>query len=137
MSKFTPPTIEEVRAYIRDMEFDTIDAEEFIKQNDAGEWKDQHGKPYKYWKKVVVTWHYNNLRWGRPRIRCRISGCKGFGVYRSNDDTGQQYWLCEAHKPKAKNHLPPELTDICKAPENVINMGERRTELIRGLKAAK
>ena len=129
-----PPTIDEVRAYIIEKGWTTVSAQEFLDVNEAGDWKDKHGRPYKYWKKVLATWYHNSLRYGHKPNYCRI--CRGYGVYTSTDDSGQQYWLCEDHKPRPRQHLPESLTDVCKAPDNIINWVERRTELIRGLKNA-
>ena len=123
------PTVDEVRAYIIEKGWLTVSAQEFVDVNEAGEWKDKNGKPYRYWKKVLATWYHNSLRYGHQPNYCRL--CRGYGVYTSTDDSGQQYWLCETHKPPPRRHLPESLTDVCKAPEHDVNMGERRTILLR------
>ena len=120
-----PPTLEQVREYIREKKLYTVDAEEFLLANEAGEWRNNKGQPYRYWRKVLITWHHNNLRWGRPANLCRI--CRQYGVHRGQDDTGQQYWLCEDHKPRAQKMLPDELTEnIGKIDIKTIDINERR-----------
>ncbi|KKN77657.1 hypothetical protein LCGC14_0357820 [marine sediment metagenome] len=130
----TPPTIEEVRAYIIEMDFTTVDATEFVVKLTADDWCNGKGKSYKNWKGVVVTWHYNNLRWGRPRNLCRK--CKKYGVYQGGDDTGQQYWLCEDHKPQPRAVLPEELTEnVFKTPPRTINIHNEQCKQMKDLRS--
>lgn len=127
------PTIEEVRAYIIEKGYLTVNAIEFVAVNAAGDWKDKKGHAYRNWKKVVVTWHYNNLRWGMTPNLCRQ--CKNYGTHRGNDDTGQQYWLCEGHKPRPQAILPEELTrDVFKeAKGKVVDINTERNRQRKGL----
>ena len=133
----TKPTIDDVRAYIRSQKLDRVDAKTFwdFFVTDAEEpWHDSYGNEVKNWKNKLRTWQRRNEKWGRPKYKC---WCGGHGVYDRRDDTGQAYWLCEAHKPLAKRYLPDELTDVCKAPaDKVENPGTRRTFLIRQLRKA-
>ena len=133
-----PSTIEEVRAYIRTQKLDRVDAKmfwDFFVTDAEQPWHDSYGNPVKNWKNKLRTWQRRNEKWGKPKYKC---WCGGHGVYDRRDDTGQVYWLCEAHKPRHKKILPDSLTDICKAPvKQVINMGDRRTALIRQIGAVK
>ena len=125
MKKFQPPTIEEVRARIIEKEYFTVDAQEFLDMNEAGEWHDNKGRPIKYWKKALVTWYYNSLRYGQTPNLCRV--CKKYGEYTNADDTGQMYWLCADHKPQPKTILPEELTEnIGKVEPHIINVNNER-----------
>ncbi len=58
--KFTPPTYEEVAAYIAERG-NKIDARQFYEyfstENESGEtWVDSHGQPVRNWKQKVITW---------------------------------------------------------------------------------
>ena len=52
---FTPPTLEEVKAYI-DERHSNVDAKQFFDYYTEGQWHDQSGKPVKNWKQKVITW---------------------------------------------------------------------------------
>jgi hypothetical protein len=125
MKKFKPPTIEEVRAYIKEKGYYTVDAEFFMEFFEAGDWHDSNDKPVKRWKQKVVTWHRKNLEHGKPS---RLCYCGQYGVYTAKDDTGQLYWRCEDHKPKRGNCLPKELTDqaLKDAKPHIINVNNER-----------
>jgi hypothetical protein len=111
-----------------------VSAEDFVNYFEDGDWHDSLGKPVKNWKQKLRTWESFARRRGEPQHKCRI--CRGYGVYTSTDDSGQQYWLCEGHKPQPKKTLPEQLTDVCEAPKDDLNMGTRRTALIRQLRKA-
>lgn len=52
---FTPPTLEEVKAYCHERG-DKVDAQKFFDYFEAGKWHDSEGKPVKNWKQKVITW---------------------------------------------------------------------------------
>lgn len=55
-NKFTPPTLDEVRSYIRDNpELSNIDAMDFWKGYADGGWVDTQGKPVRNWKLKLRT----------------------------------------------------------------------------------
>lgn len=53
--KFTPPTVEDVAAYVADRKL-VIDPKTFHDYFTAGKWKDSEGKPVKNWKQKALTW---------------------------------------------------------------------------------
>lgn len=55
---FTPPTIEEVREYIREKGY-SVDAQHFMDYYEAADWHFANGKPVKNWKQCLVTWSRN------------------------------------------------------------------------------
>ena len=55
-SRFTPPSIEEVRVYVSDEGLD-IDAEEFMDYGTANGWKLSNGNPMKDWRATLRQWH--------------------------------------------------------------------------------
>ena len=57
--RFTPPTVDEVRAYCQERK-NNIDAEYFIAYYTARDWVLSNGKKMKDWKSAVVTWEKNN-----------------------------------------------------------------------------
>ena len=54
-ARFTPPSLEEVRAYCRERG-NIVDADKFWTYYDAGGWKDAKGNPVRNWKQKVITW---------------------------------------------------------------------------------
>ena len=54
-NKFTPPSLEEVRAYCQERG-NNVDPERFFDYYEAGGWKDAKGNPVKNWKQKVITW---------------------------------------------------------------------------------
>jgi len=52
---FTPPTVDEVRAYCLERK-NRIDAQEFVDKNESIGWVDKHKRPYKDWKAVIRHW---------------------------------------------------------------------------------
>lgn len=110
MKKFKPPTIEQVQAYIDLNNYD-VNAREFVKYYEAGEppWHDQNGHPVRSWKqKLIAVW--------AKKPKAKNCWCGKTGVYVAKDDTQQDYWLCEDHKPKPKplpDDMPvPELKGV-------------------------
>ena len=53
--RFTPPTLEEVRAYCEERH-NTVDPQRFIDYYTANGWVQSKGKPVKDWKACVRTW---------------------------------------------------------------------------------
>ena len=54
-TRFTPPSLEEVRAYCQERG-NIVDADKFWTYYDAGGWKDAKGNPVRNWKQKVITW---------------------------------------------------------------------------------
>ena len=52
---FTPPTLEEVKAYCRERGND-VDPEKFYSYFSEGNWIDGRGNPVKNWKQKLITW---------------------------------------------------------------------------------
>ena len=61
--RFTPPTLEEVTAYCRELN-SKIDPQQFIDYYTANGWVQGKGKPIKDWKAAVRTW---NRRENKPQ----------------------------------------------------------------------
>ncbi len=53
--RFTPPTFEEVQAYIVERG-SSVDAKRFFDYYKEGNWHDRTGKPVKNWKQKLITW---------------------------------------------------------------------------------
>lgn len=51
----TPPTLEEIEAYVRERN-SPVDARKFFEYFDAGGWRDAAGKPVRSWKQKLLTW---------------------------------------------------------------------------------
>lgn len=58
-NKFSPPTLEEVKAYCSERN-NSVDAERFFDYYSANGWVQGKGKPIKDWKACVRTWERNN-----------------------------------------------------------------------------
>ena len=58
-TRFTPPTLEEVKAYCVERN-NNIDAEYFIDFQEARGWVLSNGKKMKDWKATIRTWERNN-----------------------------------------------------------------------------
>lgn len=56
---FTPPTIEEVKAYCEERK-NNVDYKYFYDYYSSGNWKDKKGEPVKNWKQRIITWERNN-----------------------------------------------------------------------------
>ena len=54
-ARFTPPTIEEVKAYAEERR-SSVDPVKFFEYFQAGEWKDGKGNPVQNWKQKFITW---------------------------------------------------------------------------------
>lgn len=64
--RFTPPTIDEVKAYCRERH-NNVDAERFIDYYETNGWVQGKGKPIKDWKAAVRTWEKNS--YGTPKVQ--------------------------------------------------------------------
>lgn len=54
---FTPPTLEDVKAYIAERGCAAVvDAKKFFDYFEAGHWHDSEGKPVRNWKQKLITW---------------------------------------------------------------------------------
>ena len=54
---FTPPTLEDVKAYIAERNCAAVvDAKKFFDYFEAGHWHDSEGKPVRNWKQKLITW---------------------------------------------------------------------------------
>lgn len=62
--RFTPPTLDEVKAYCAEIGFD-LDAEYFLDYQDARNWVLSNGKKAQDWKAVLRTWKHNNFGKGK------------------------------------------------------------------------
>lgn len=58
--RFTPPTLEEVKAYCSERK-NNIDAEHFIDYYSSQHWKKANGRPLEDWKAAVRTWEKNSF----------------------------------------------------------------------------
>ena len=81
-SRFTPPTVEEVRAYCQKRN-NGIDPERFIAFYTANGWVQSKGKPIRDWKACVITWEKNNQQGSAPLSKA--------GYIPPNDDPGN--WM--------------------------------------------
>ena len=59
-SRFTPPTLEEVKAYCLERN-NNVDAEKFVDYYTANGWVQGKGKPVKDWKACIRTWEKNSF----------------------------------------------------------------------------
>lgn len=76
-SRFTPPSIEEVRVYVSDEGLD-IDAEEFMDYGIANGWKLSNGNPMKDWRATLRQWHRRKNQQKENQQR------KGYGQQHTN-----------------------------------------------------
>lgn len=57
--RFTPPTIDEIREYAKEIGFTSLDVEYFYTYYQTAGWKKSNGKPILNWKLTVQTWKKN------------------------------------------------------------------------------
>ena len=62
--RFTPPTLDEVKAYCAEIGFD-LDAQYFLDYQGARNWVLSNGKKAQDWKAVLRTWKHNNFGNGK------------------------------------------------------------------------
>ena len=81
---YTPPTIEEVRAYVEEKNL-MVDADYFYEYYEDTGWRDKGGDPVKNWKLKCRTWHKREVKNGtdttasdrqRGRVREAVRGSK-------------------------------------------------------------
>ncbi len=53
--EFTPPTLEEVRAYVKEKNYN-LDVEKFHRYYTESNWRDARGKQVKNWKLKLMVW---------------------------------------------------------------------------------
>ena len=63
-SKFTPPTLEQIAAYVEERGSD-VDPEKFFDFFDVSGWVDSKGNPVKSWKQKLITWEKNRT----PKVK--------------------------------------------------------------------
>ena len=68
--KFTPPSLDDVKAYVADKGL-TIDPQTFYDYFCEGKWTDSEGKPVKNWKQKALTWD------SKERQRRTIAAARG------------------------------------------------------------
>lgn len=54
-AKFTPPTLEEIKAYCLERK-NNVDPQRFFDYFDASDWIDSEGKSVRNWKQKIITW---------------------------------------------------------------------------------
>ena len=59
--QFTPPSLDEVKAYCLERG-NKIDAKAFFDYYEAGGWKDSKGNPVKNWKQKCITWENHKAK---------------------------------------------------------------------------
>ena len=57
---FTPPTLEEIKAYCLERK-NNVDAKKFFDYFSASDWHDSKGNKVKSWKQKVITWENNGF----------------------------------------------------------------------------
>lgn len=66
--RFTPPTIEEVKAYCEERK-NNVDYKKFYEYYSIADWKDSKGQPVKNWKqKMIANWERNVTKTERSDI---------------------------------------------------------------------
>jgi hypothetical protein len=102
--RFKPPTLEDVKKYIQENpELSNIDPYDFWKGYSDGGWIDTYGKPVRNWKlKLRTRSNCSNAEKSTQELQCRIRThgvqCSNYGSPSGQDDSGQQYYICEKHK---------------------------------------
>lgn len=71
---FVPPTLEEVKAYVKERNND-VDAKRFFDYFEAGDWLDSEGKPVLNWKQKLITWE--KKRGGARKADLNINSYQG------------------------------------------------------------
>jgi len=69
--QFVPPTLEDVRAYIRQRgsSVDPVQFYEYFTADPKNSWVDAKGQPVRNWKQKVITWEKFNLGHGNGKTR--------------------------------------------------------------------
>lgn len=87
-SRFTPPSIEEVRMYVREASLD-IDAEEFIDYGIANGWKLSNGNPMKDWRATLRQWNRRKNQQKENQQRNDTRNSKASILHPELDDYGE------------------------------------------------
>lgn len=78
---FTPPTLEEVKAYIAERQCaQVVDAKKFFDYFETGGWHDSEGKPVRNWKQKLITWETNGRKTRTLKAAQGLLGVKS-GTY--------------------------------------------------------
>ena len=78
---FTPPTLEEVKAYIAERGCAAVvDAKKFFDYFETGGWHDSEGKPVRNWKQKLITWETNGRKTRTLKAAQGLLGVKS-GTY--------------------------------------------------------
>jgi hypothetical protein len=64
MAAFVRPTIDELRAYAKEIGFQPFDAEHFYWYHEQTGWVDKGGRPYVNWKGIVQVWFRGAMQRG-------------------------------------------------------------------------
>lgn len=86
--RFTPPSIEEVRMYVREASLD-IDAEEFIDYGIANGWKLSNGNPMKDWRATLRQWNRRKNQQKENQQRNDTRNSKASILHPELDDYGE------------------------------------------------
>ena len=81
--QFTPPTLEEVKAYCKQRN-SNVDPQKFFDYFDAGHWIDSEGKPVTSWKQKLITWE-GRERNGKPVSGNAQKSTKRFNIHYDNE----------------------------------------------------
>lgn len=78
---FTPPTLEEVKAYIAERGCAAVvDAKKFFDYFETGGWHDSEGKPVRNWKQKLIIWETNGRKTRTLKAAQGLLGVKS-GTY--------------------------------------------------------
>jgi hypothetical protein len=83
--RFTPPTVEDVRAYCTERG-NNIDPEYFIDYQTARDWVLSNGKRAKDWRAVIRTWEKNGYNSRKPEAKKTVAAQQ----YAQRDYAGEQ-----------------------------------------------
>ena len=81
---FTPPTLEELKAYIAEKNFN-IDADYFYEYYETTDWHDAKGKKMSNWKLTCLTWDKNAKKYGETN---KVNNGTSPSGIRTNADWG-------------------------------------------------
>jgi phage replication O-like protein O len=92
---FTPPTLEQVEAYILEKHL-RVNGKRFFDYFDAGEWIDGKGNPVRNWKQKLITWDRHepekkgefNVEEERRKLALQFEEIKRRREERAKHDTG-------------------------------------------------
>ena len=81
---FTPPTLDEVKAYCKSRNSD-VNPDLFFEYFDTGNWIDSKGNPVKNWKQKLLTWESHNGNNGVVRTPSTTRTAKAPNEYKGRD----------------------------------------------------